>query len=63
MSFNVVVRPSGREFAVESGESILAAAMRHGITLPYGCRDGACGTCKAKVLVGTVEHGPHQVKA
>lgn len=63
MSFTVTVRPSGREFSVENDESALSAALRQGVTLPYGCRDGACGSCKAKVISGSVTHGPHQLKA
>jgi CDP-4-dehydro-6-deoxyglucose reductase len=63
MSFQVSVLPSGRQFNVESDESILAAGIRQGITLPYGCKDGACGSCKCKKISGTVVHGPHQSKA
>ncbi len=63
MAYQVVVHPSGRAFEAQASESILDAALRAGITLPHGCRDGACGACKGKVLAGTVEHGPHQAKA
>ncbi|HEU0203011.1 MAG TPA: CDP-6-deoxy-delta-3,4-glucoseen reductase [Burkholderiaceae bacterium] len=59
MAFKVTVRPSGREFTVEPGETILAAALRSGIGLPYGCKNGACGTCKGKVLEGEWHQGPH----
>jgi CDP-4-dehydro-6-deoxyglucose reductase len=37
--------------------------MRQGIGLPYGCKDGACGSCKCKKISGEVVHGPHQAKA
>ena len=63
MSFNVNVLPSGRSFNAEPGEPLLAAAIRQGIGLPYGCKDGACGSCKCKKLSGEVSHGPHQSKA
>ncbi len=63
MSFNVTVQPSGRRFEANEGEALLAAAIRQGIGLPYGCKDGACGSCKCKKLEGTVVHGPHQLKA
>lgn len=63
MSFNVTVQPSGRTFSTEAGEPLLAAAIRQGIGLPYGCKDGACGTCKCKMLEGRVTHGAHQLKA
>jgi len=60
---SVTVQPSGRRFDVQPGETILAAAIRTGIGLPYGCKDGACGSCKCKKLEGSVTHGPHQDKA
>jgi len=55
--------PSGRKFDVDDGETILQAALRSGIVLPYGCKDGACGSCKCKLLSGSVTHGAHQAKA
>ncbi len=63
MTFQISVQPSGRTFTVEAGESMLSAGIRQGIGLPYGCKDGACGSCKCKKLEGLVEHGPHQTKA
>ena len=63
MSFNITVQPSGRNFSANPEESILAAGIRQGIGLPYGCKDGACGSCKCKKLDGTVVHGAHQSKA
>jgi CDP-4-dehydro-6-deoxyglucose reductase, E3 len=63
MSFKVTVQPSGVSFNVDRDEPILAAAIRQGVGLPYGCRDGACGSCKCKVLEGRVIHGTHQSKA
>ena len=63
MTFQITVQPSGRSFTANPDEAILPAAIRQGIGLPYGCKDGACGSCKCKKLEGTVTHGPHQVKA
>ena len=63
MSFNVTVQPSGRAFSVNADEALLAAAIRQGIGLPYGCKDVACGSCKCKMIEGSVTHGPHQLKA
>jgi len=63
MSFNVTVQPSGRAFIVDNNEALLAAAIRQGVGLPYGCKDGACGSCKCKKLEGMVTHGTHQLKA
>jgi CDP-4-dehydro-6-deoxyglucose reductase len=61
--FSVLVQPSRRSFNVAKGEAVLAAGIRQGIGLPYGCKDGACGSCKCKLLSGTVTHGAHQAKA
>ena len=63
MSFNVTVQPSGRAFVANADEALLAAAIRQGVGLPYGCKDGACGSCKCKMIEGRVTHGPHQLKA
>ncbi len=63
MSFNVTVQPSGRQFDVGDGETVLAAALRQGIVLPYGCKNGACGSCKSRIVGGTIEQGPHQPNA
>ncbi len=63
MHFKVTVQPADREFEVARDEAILAAAIRQGIGLPYGCRDGACGSCKSRLLEGRVIHGAHQLKA
>ena len=63
MTFQISIQPSGRTFAVEPGEAMLSAGIRQGIGLPYGCKDGACGSCKCRKLEGTVVHGTHQSKA
>ena len=63
MTYTITVQPSGRSFKTEAGETMLAAGIRQGIGLPYGCKDGACGSCKCRKLAGTVTHGPHQDKA
>ena len=59
----VTLQPSGHQFSVEEGESILAAALRQGFVLPYSCRNGACGTCKGVLLEGQVDYGEYQLKA
>jgi CDP-4-dehydro-6-deoxyglucose reductase len=63
VSFQVTLQPADRAFSVDRDEAILAAAIRQGIGLPYGCRDGACGSCKSRLLEGRVVHGVHQLKA
>ncbi len=63
MSFKVVVQPSGRDFAAAADETLLSAAIRQGVGLPYGCKDGACGSCKCKLVQGSVHMAEHQSKA
>jgi CDP-4-dehydro-6-deoxyglucose reductase len=63
MSFQITVQPSGRSFNADSTETLLAAGIRQGIGLAYGCKDGACGSCKCQKIEGTVVHGVHQSKA
>jgi CDP-4-dehydro-6-deoxyglucose reductase len=63
MSFTITIEPAHRAYQAEHDEALLAAAIRHGVGLPYGCRDGACGSCKSRLLSGRVVHGPHQLKA
>ncbi len=63
MPFNIVIKPSNHSFTMEGHETILEAGLHHGYTLPYSCRDGVCGTCKGRVLEGTVEYGKHQASA
>jgi 2-polyprenylphenol hydroxylase and related flavodoxin oxidoreductases len=59
----VKVQPSGHEFDVEEGESVLTAALRQHLVLPYGCRNGACGSCKGRIIEGRVDYGVYQKKA
>jgi len=63
MTHSVTLQPSGKSFAVEADETILAAALRQGVVLPYGCKSGACGTCKGTLVAGEVDYGSYQVRA
>jgi CDP-4-dehydro-6-deoxyglucose reductase len=63
MTFQITVQPSGHQFACDADETVLAAAMRAGVGLPYGCKNGACSSCKGKVISGSVTHKPHQARA
>ncbi len=58
--FTVTLKPSGNTFQVNSDETILDAALRQGIGLPYGCRNGACGTCKGTLVSGDFDYGSYQ---
>ncbi|HEX6003417.1 MAG TPA: CDP-6-deoxy-delta-3,4-glucoseen reductase, partial [Burkholderiales bacterium] len=47
----------------EDDETVLESALREGFVIAYGCRNGACGTCKGRVLEGRVDHGVYQAHA
>lgn len=56
----IIIKPSDHAFACASDETVLEAAMKADLILPYGCRNGACGSCKGEILDGEVDYGPHQ---
>lgn len=56
MSFKVQLQPSGRSFEVAPGETLLQAALRQGLLLPYGCRSGSCGSCAGQLLSGHIHY-------
>ncbi len=59
MAAHVDVQPSGHDFFVEGSDTLLDAGLRAGLALPYGCSNGACGQCKARVLSGEVQKVRH----
>ena len=63
MSYQVTLKNSGKAFTCSADETVLEAAMRQGINLPYGCKNGACGSCKGQITAGQVQHGDHSEKA
>jgi len=63
MSHQITIKPSGHTFFAQPGETVLQAALREGFPLPYGCRNGACGTCKGKIVQGTVDFGSYNESA
>jgi len=57
MTYKIIIKPSEHVLNTVAGETILQAALREGISLPYGCRNGSCGICKGKILAGNVDYG------
>jgi len=55
MSAHVTIQPSGHEFFVEGNDTLLEAALRAGVSLEYGCSNGNCGDCKARLVSGEVK--------
>lgn len=58
MTFQVTIAPSQHQFTVTADQTVLDAALAAGILLPYSCRSGACSTCKAKIVSGTIQPVP-----
>jgi CDP-4-dehydro-6-deoxyglucose reductase len=58
MTFKVHLARSELRFDVEPGETVLAAGLRQGLALPFGCRGGTCASCRVRLLEGTVAHDP-----
>lgn len=63
MSFKIQLDPSDHEFTSEEGETILDAGLRQNMALPYGCRDGLCGSCQSTLLSGEVDYPKGAPKA
>jgi CDP-4-dehydro-6-deoxyglucose reductase len=66
MAYRVTLKPSGHSYRMSPDETLLQGALDAGLTIPYGCRNGACGACKSKVLEGQVDFGnpqPHVLGA
>ncbi len=57
MTYAVTVEPTGDVIEVEEGQTILDAALRQGVWLPFACGHGTCATCKVQVVEGDVEIG------
>jgi len=57
MTHSVTIEPIGEQIEVEEDQTILQAALRQGVWLPFACGHGTCGTCKVQVLDGDVEVG------
>lgn len=57
--FIVTIQTSGRSFSVNENESVLAAALRQGVMLPYSCKNGTCASCKGRLLEGDIHYPMH----
>jgi len=63
MDHTVTLRSSGKQFTVPAGQNVLEAALAQGLVLPYSCRIGSCGTCKARLIEGRVDYGRYEPSA
>lgn len=63
MLYQIRIRPGNHVFSAAPEETLIDAALREGLVLPYGCRNGACGACKGTILEGRVDYGAYQASA
>ncbi|MFB3115908.1 MAG: 2Fe-2S iron-sulfur cluster-binding protein, partial [Gammaproteobacteria bacterium] len=56
MSFKITIASNKASFPAGSEETILESALKHGHSFPYGCRNGACGSCKGKLIEGHIHY-------
>lgn len=56
MSFKITLAHTETSFQAHADETILEAALRAGVELPYGCRNGTCGSCRAQLVSGAVRY-------
>jgi len=66
MAYRVTLKPSGHSYEAAADQTLLQAALDAGLTIPYGCRNGACGACKSKIIDGSVDNSnapPHVLTA
>ncbi len=63
MSFTIETEPGQHRFQVDAGQTILDAALKQHVGLPYGCRNGQCGSCTAELLSGEVDYPSGKTEA
>lgn len=56
MSFRITIDNLQDHFTAAPEQNLLDAALKAGFQLPYSCRGGDCGSCKAKLLRGDIEN-------
>jgi CDP-4-dehydro-6-deoxyglucose reductase len=60
MSHSITILPSNHSFTLDGNSSILDTALEKGLNLNYGCTNGKCGKCRAKLKIGSVKPIKHQ---
>lgn len=59
-TWDMAVHPDERIVVGRNGETLLDAGLRAGLPMPFECRNGGCGVCKATILHGSVKLNPFQ---
>jgi ferredoxin len=55
-SQSLTVQPHGWQCSVDTGSTLLQAALRAGIVLPSSCRNGTCRTCMCRMTSGRIHY-------
>lgn len=63
MTHQITIQPSGHICTSSVNETVLETAINAGFNIPYGCRNGACGSCKGTILSGEVDYGDYAANA
>lgn len=56
MRYRIELIASGQQFFCDADQTILAAALAHGLTMPNSCRNGTCRTCMCQLKGGQVRY-------
>lgn len=59
MAFQITLSPDANAFSAKAYDTILDSAVQAGHNIPYGCRNGTCGSCKARIVSGEVDYGEY----
>lgn len=63
MSYQITIQPSGHVCTANASETVLESAINAGFNIPYGCRNGACGSCKGTIVSGEIDYGDYAASA
>lgn len=63
MTYQITIESTGHQYQAKAYETVLESAINAGFNIPYGCRNGACGSCKGTVLHGEVDYGDYVASA
>jgi CDP-4-dehydro-6-deoxyglucose reductase, E3 len=59
MTYLLTIQPSGLQCEAKAYDTLLESTIAAGVNLPYGCKNGACGSCKGQILSGEVDYGDY----
>lgn len=59
MTHQITIQPSGHSYIAKAYETVLDSALYAGFNIPYGCRNGTCGSCKGTIISGNVDYGDY----